>query len=129
MKVKGINWLITCPERFGEMSRFLEEVMGLTRTNEGTPVTDTRLTRYVQYQLPNGDMVEIVDGDASVREDLKAPVVQFEVDDVSKARREMEDHGIEFISPLYHSQGDGWTYFKAPNGQVYAIAGKYKELS
>ena len=127
MKVKGLNWLFTCTAQFDVMASFFEDVMGLTVLSQGTPVTDTRLTRYVQYQLPNGDMVEVVDGDLSVRETLKVPVVQFEVDDVGKARREMESKGIEFIGPLYHSGAAGWTYFKAPNGDVYVIGGKYSD--
>ena len=127
MKVKGLNFLITCPPQFDEMSAFFENVMGLKVSSEGIPVTDRRLTRYVQYELPNGDIVEIVDGDTSARERLKVPVVQFEVDDVGEARREMEAKGVEFVGPLYQSKDEGWTYFKAPNGDMYVIGGKYTD--
>ena len=127
MKVNGLNFLVTCPPQFDEMSAFFENVMGLTVSSEGTPVTNKRVTRYVQYKLPNGDIVEIVDGDSSMRELLKVPVIQFEVDDVGKARREMERKGVEFVGPLYQSEDEGWTFFKAPNGDVYSIGGKYTD--
>jgi hypothetical protein len=55
------------------------------------------------------------------------PVIQFQVDDVVAARREMEQKGIAFIGDTYHSEGEGWAYFRAPDGHVYLIGGPFPE--
>lgn len=73
--------------------------------------------------------MEIVDGDSLMRETFKSPVVQFHVADVGDARREMENKGIEFIGPVYHSEGKGWAYFRVPNSEMYLMAGKYSDLA
>jgi hypothetical protein len=127
MKVQGINWLVTCTPRFNEMAAFCRDVLGLVVKSEGTPLTDTRFTRYVQFDLPDGSMVEIFDGDASARLSFSTPIVQFQVDDVVGARHEMEQKGIAFLGDTYHSEGEGWAYFRAPDGHVYLIGGPYIE--
>ena len=127
MKVNGINWLVTCTPRFDEMSAFYRDVLGLVVKSEGAPVTDTRFTRYAQFELPDGSMVEILDGDASARRSFATPVIQFHVDDLAAARREMEQKGVEFVGATYHSEGAGWAYFRAPDGHVYLIGGPYVE--
>src|SRR5262245_56026721 len=90
MNVKGINWLVTCTPQFNEMAAFCRDVLGLVVKSEGSPITDTRFTRYAQFELPDGSMVEILDGDASARMSFSAPVAQFQVDDLVAARKEME---------------------------------------
>lgn len=127
MKVKGINWLVTCTPRFNEMAVFCRDVLGLVVKSEGAPVTDTRFSRYVQFELHDGSVVEILDGDASARLSFGTPIVQFQVDDVAGARREMEQTGVEFLGDTYHSEGKGSAYFRAPDGHVYLIGGPYIE--
>ncbi len=127
MKVNGINWLVTCTPQLDEMAAFCRDVLGLSVMSEGKPVTDKRFTRYVQFELPDGSMVEILDGDASARQCFLAPIAQFRVDDVGAARREMEGKGVEFLGDTYHSEGEGWAYFRAPDGHLYLIGGPYFE--
>ncbi len=127
MKVSGINWLGTCTGRFNEMAAFCRDVLGLVVKSEGTPVTDTRFTRYAQFALPDGSMLEILDGDAAARLSFATPIAQFQVDDVAAARREMECKGIVFLGNTYHNGGEGWAYFRAPDGHVYLIGGPYVE--
>jgi hypothetical protein len=127
MNVSGINWLGTCTPQFDEMAAFCRDVLGLVVKSEGTPVTDTRFTRYAQFALPDGSMLEILDGDAAAQRSFAAPIAQFAVDDVVAARAEMESKGVAFVGNTYHSGGEGWAYFRAPDGNVYLIGGPYAE--
>lgn len=100
--------------------------MGLSIAAEGVPVTDTQFLRYAQIQMPNGVVLEIVEPVADLRRLYHAPIASFSVDDVGEARAEMEAKGVEFVSPLFDAgQGWGWTYFRAPDGNVYQLQGRY----
>ena len=53
-----------------------------------------------------------------------APIVSFTVDDVAQSRRELERRQVAFVAPIFRTkQGWGWTYFRAPDGQVYQLQG------
>jgi hypothetical protein len=67
MKVRGINWLVTCTPRFNEMAAFCQDVLGLAVKSEGCPVIDTRFTRYAQFELPDASVVEILDGSMAMQ--------------------------------------------------------------
>lgn len=127
MNIKGLNWLVTCTAQFNEMAAFFRDILGLAVKSEGIPVTDTRFKRYVQFELPDGDVVEVLDAEPPIRERFAGPITQFHVDDVVSARQEMEEKGVEFLGPTYHSEGEGWAYFRAPDGHVYLIGGPYIE--
>ena len=127
MKItEGINWVISCTSHFEESVEFFRNTMGLAATEEGVPVTDTQFTRYAQFQMPNGSVLEIVEPAEGVRQLYDAPIVCLTVDDLAQARRELESHQIEFVAPIFKTQeGWAWTYFRAPDGHVYQIQGAY----
>ncbi len=127
MKVNGINWLVTCTPGFDEMDALCRDVLDLSLMSEGKSVTDTRFTRYVQFKMPGGSVVEMLDGDASARRLFVAPIAQSRLDDVVAARREMEQKGIAFLGDTYHSEGEGWACFRAPDGHLYPIGRPYIE--
>ena len=121
---KGIEWIITCTTNFDETVAFFRDVMGLAVTEEGVPVTDTQFTRYGQITMPNGVVLEIVEPGEAARQLYKAPVVSITVDDLAQARRELEGRRIEFLTPIFDTRkGFGWTYFRAPDGNVYQLQG------
>ena len=125
MKItNGIEWIIACTGNFERSVEFFRDIMGLPIRSEGVPATDKQFSRYAQAEMPNRVVLEIVEPRAEFREIFTAPVVSITVDDVSKARRELEDKQIEFVSPIFFA-GDGWswTYFRAPDGNVYQIQG------
>ena len=128
MKVtEGISWVISCTSNFEQTVAFFRNVMGLAITDEGVPVTDTQFTRYAQIKMSNGVVLEIVEPDERVRQLYDAPIVSFTVDDVAQARRELEGIQVEFVAPIFSTkEGWGWTYFRAPDGNVYQIQGAYK---
>jgi hypothetical protein len=125
---EGIRWIVTCTPNFDETVAFFCNVMGLGVTEQGVPVTDTQFTRYAQITMPNGVVLEIVEPGENVRQLYKAPIVSITVDDVAQARRELEGRKIEFLTPIFDTKnGVGWTYFRAPDGNVYQIQGPYQE--
>jgi predicted enzyme related to lactoylglutathione lyase len=125
---KGVEWICTCTTNFNETVAFFSNVMGLPVTEEGVPVTDTQFTRYAQITMPNGVVLEILEPGEAVRQLYKAPIVSITVDDVAQARRELEGHEVEFLTPIFDTRrGWGWTYFRAPDGNVYQIQGPYQQ--
>jgi catechol 2,3-dioxygenase-like lactoylglutathione lyase family enzyme len=123
MNITGMNWLVTCTPRYGETVAFFRNVLGLAVKDEGIPATDTRFARYVQFELPDHSVVEVLDAGPTPPEGFSAPVVQFRVDDISATRAAMEGAGVEFLGPTFRSEGEGWAYFRAPDGHVYLIGG------
>jgi catechol 2,3-dioxygenase-like lactoylglutathione lyase family enzyme len=124
---EGIRWIVTCTTNFDETVAFFCNVMGLAVTEEGVPVTDTQFTRYAQITMPNGVVLEILEPGETVRQLYKAPIVSITVDDVAQARRELEGRKIGFLTPIFDTMiGFGWTYFRAPDGNVYQIQGPYQ---
>jgi catechol 2,3-dioxygenase-like lactoylglutathione lyase family enzyme len=123
----GVRRLLTCTTHFDEAVAFFRDVMGLSVTEAGVPATDTQFTRYALLKMPNDVVLEIVEPAALVRDLYNAPIVSITVDDVAKARREMESLGVAFVAPIFETtEGWGWTYFRAPDGSVYQIQGPYR---
>ena len=56
------------------------------------------------------------------------PVVEFLVEDVVKARADLEGRGVQFIHEN-HSWGDyTWAHFRGPDGNIYGItSGPYDQ--
>lgn len=74
------------------------------------------LLEFAVYRLPNGDTVEIFGPGNRAHEYFDTgPVAGFVVDDVEKARSDMEEAGVSFIGPV-HTADDGgsWSHFAAP---------------
>ena len=128
MKVtKGDQWILSCTPNFQETVIFFRDVLGLAVTDEGTPVTDTQFIRYAQFKLPNETVIEVVEPTEAARPLYNAPVVSIMVDDLAQARRELADRQIEFVAPIFETkEGWAWTYFRAPDGNVYQIQGPYQ---
>ena len=125
---KGVEWICTCTTHFDETVAFFSNVMGLPVTEEGVPVTDTQFTRYAQITMPNGVVLEVVEPGEAVRQLYKALIVSITVDDLAQARRELEGRKVEFLTPVFDTgKGHGWTYFRAPDGNVYQIQGPYQQ--
>ena len=92
MKVtEGITWILVPTPRFQESLAFFRDIMGLPVVEEGVPVTDTQFSRYAQIKLPNGAVLEIVEPKETVAQLYHAPVVSITVDDVARARHELEE--------------------------------------
>jgi predicted enzyme related to lactoylglutathione lyase len=115
MKAKGLVWLGTRTAKFDDTAGFFRDTLGLRAEHEEQD--------FAVYRLPNGDTVEVFGpGDTDHEHFATGPVVEFLVDDVERARADLESAGISFIGPV-HSAGDGasWAHFTGPDGYVYGI--------
>ncbi|HZC99569.1 MAG TPA: VOC family protein [Actinomycetes bacterium] len=117
MRVKGITFVGARTPRLAEMERLFGETMGL--------VLKSRAKDMVIWQLPDGSLVEVFSEDEPDHLHFDSgPVVGFLVDDVAAARAELEAAGHELIGPMHTiEERRGWTFFRAPDGNVYEITG------
>jgi hypothetical protein len=118
VEIKGIVWLGTRTERFGEMRDFFARIAGEPHIDEPA---------FAVWDLANGDRLEVFGpgGDAPPLKD--APVVGFLVDDVGAARAELEQmDDVEFIGPIHDdgSFGNEWSHFRAPDGHIYEVTNR-----
>ena len=75
------------------------------------------------FELPNGDVFEIVAPGVVGLPDWECPKIDFLVEDVAAARAEMEAKGVEFVRPIESTPEVGfvWTHFRAPDGHLYGL--------
>jgi len=117
IQILGISWLGTRTGSFSEMRKFYEEMVGLEPVNEERD--------FVIYQLLDGDTIELFGpSDVEHRHFTTGPVAGFRVADVEAARRTLEQSGIEFFGEVKGNRdGYQWSHFRAPDGNVYELAG------
>ena len=133
-------------KKFKALCDFYEKTVGL-------PVAH-RERGFRVYDLPNGDRIEVfAQSRKSHKHFTTGPVVGFQVDDVAKARAEMESKGIKFIGPIQGSRKrkaqkvakrhsnilknvgmlfvrEGrreWAHFRGPDGNVYEITARKRK--
>lgn len=116
MKVLKIGFVGTRTDRAGEMTEFLEEVLGLQPDKTGD---DTWA-----YRLPDGSLAEVF-GPSQNEHFTTGPVVEFLVEDVAAATEELRAAGVEIVFGPERSDEAGldWTHFRAPDGNVYGVIG------
>jgi catechol 2,3-dioxygenase-like lactoylglutathione lyase family enzyme len=116
MRVIGLTFVGTRTARFAEMDDLFGRIMGLSEKTRGGDV--------VIWQLPDGSLVEIFAQDEPGHLFFDSgPVAGLQVDDVVAAREEMERVGVEFVGPMQGLDGRGWSFFRAPDGNLYEITG------
>lgn len=124
----GVNWIINPTTNFEQTVTFFRHVLGLPITAEGVPVTDVQFTRYAQITMPTGDVLEIVEPHADVQQLYTAPIISLTVDNIVEARRELEEQQSVFVSPIFRTDDNyGWSYFRAPDGNIYQLQGPCPE--
>jgi predicted enzyme related to lactoylglutathione lyase len=120
MKVRGIRWVGVKTEDVPRLSKFFQQVMGLSPVSEQPD--------FVVFTLPNGDQLELFgpNGPDPPEQFGSNPVVcGFLVDDIESARRELIDAGIELLGPVQYSSskgGSAWQHFRGPDGLVYELS-------
>jgi predicted enzyme related to lactoylglutathione lyase len=115
MQITGISWLGTRTSDYDAMVNFTRDVLGLTPTEVAPGLT--------AFALPDGSWFEVF---GPLSDGLPFPdcaIAAFQVNDVVAARAQMELAGTEFIGPVFEIEdGWAWSYFRAPDGNVYEIA-------
>ena len=115
MQVGGLTWLGTRTDRLDEMVEFAQRLLGLQphRREEGV----------VMFQLDDGSLFEIFAPNVRAGGHPETGVVAgFHVSDVAGARAELAAAGVE-VSDLFTSGPGAWTYFRAPDGNLYELNG------
>ena len=120
MNVRRIGFLGMRTTNYELTAAFFREVLGL---QPALAKPDWSI-----FKLPSGpnDYVEVYGPskrDANLFPDsVTGPVVAFMVDDVVSARAEVTAAGIELLGELvWASEGFGWFFLRAPDGNVYCI--------
>jgi len=74
-------------------------------------------------RLPSGEAVEAFGSSLRDQEQFATgPVVGFLVEDVPRAREDMEAEGVEFVSPVRASDADAdRAHYRGSDGKVYEI--------
>ena len=115
MKAQGLVWLGIRTTKFEETAGFFRDSLGLRAEQEEPD--------FAVFSLLNGDTVELFGpGDQDHAHFTTGPVVGFSVDDVEKARSELEAAGTVFIGPVHGSRQEGrYSHFLGPDGSVYEV--------
>ena len=114
MQIEGLAWLGIRTSKFDETVRFLKEVLGLRAAREDHD--------FAVLKMPNDDTVEVFGPSDENHTFFRTGLVAgFLVENVKKARAEMEARGIEFIGPIQGHGGGSWSHFRGPDGNIYEI--------
>jgi predicted enzyme related to lactoylglutathione lyase len=104
MRVKRIGWAGTRTSEYPAMVAFLQAVLGLTASQEGSD--------FAAFQLPEGGTFEVFGpGDQDHAHFSTGPVVGFVVDDLTAAVRELEAAGVDFWAGRWTSAAGGGATF------------------
>lgn len=117
MHIKGLSWAGVKTDRYEEMARFFESVIGL----------DVIVQRkdFVVFRLPSGDQLELFgprgpDPDEQFAHD--AVVAGLLVEDIDQATEELRQAGVELIGDRGEGSGGyAWQHFRAPDGKVFEL--------
>ena len=115
VKIKGIAWGGSKTDKYEVTAKFFKDTLDF-------PVLSTENDVTI-FRLPNGDIFEAVGPTQAVElnEHVSGPKVDFLVDDVHTARKELEQLGVKFLGPVYENPDQSWTHFWAPDGYLYGL--------
>jgi len=120
MEVRNIRWVGVPTQSYDAMADFLRHVLGLRVTFQDATT--------VELSTSEGDAIQIMaPSDPTYdffTEHAAGPVPLFEVDDVHRARRELEEAGVEVIGPLGRDSRWEWVHFRAPDGHLYELGSR-----
>lgn len=115
MKIKGIAWAGTKTNKFDHTVAFFRDRLGL-KVRESIPDLTV-------FEFPNGDLFEVIGPTlAPEMASLTGPKVDFFVEDVPAAVKELEAKGFKIEGPIHSTPGiQNWANFYAPDGNMYGI--------
>ena len=121
MRVLRLCWLGVPAREYEPMVALLRDTMGL-RVEFEEPTT-------TELSLPSGDRVQVfAPGDPYFDffgKHANGPVALFEVDELHTAHAYLAAAaGVEIIGGLEQDKSWEWLHFRAPDGNLYAIASR-----
>ncbi len=116
MVIRGFSWAGTPTQDFDGATNFFSQVLGL-------PVLMHDEKRKIAiFQLPSGQLFEVFGPGNQYHALMKTPTIAFDVEDIGKARAELEARQVRFVTRIDRGpQGDAWSYFVGPDGFLYEI--------
>jgi len=125
MEVRSIRWIGVPTPNYESMVAFVHHVLGL-RLNFQEPTT-------VEFSTSEGDQIQLIaPGDPSYAfftEHATGPVALFEVDDVHRARDELQEAGVEVIGATARDSQWEWIDFRAPDGNLYELGSRLSDVT
>jgi catechol 2,3-dioxygenase-like lactoylglutathione lyase family enzyme len=132
LRIQRLSFVGVQTDEFEAMTAFVRDVLGLApgHLDDGWAV----------FQLESGDrdLVEVYRpghyDDRLLPSEATGPTVAFAVDDIVAARDELMTAGIEIVADIVWAaeafadprlEGFGWLFFRAPDGNVYALQQAY----
>lgn len=120
----GFDWMLSCTTDFESTIAFVRNVLGMKVLKQGRAQTDVHFARYACAAFPSGQVLEVVEPVPTAEHVRGRQILCLRVRDVLEAKRELERRGAVFASDmLYDSEGLGWIYLRAPDGNVYQVYG------
>lgn len=120
MHVLRLAWLGIATDEAQAMSDFLRDTLGLKAEFE-QPQT-------VEFSTAQDDRVQVFGPGHRyfdlVRANAGGTVALFEVDGVAAAREELDRAGVELVGELESDSAWEWFNFRAPDGNLYALASR-----
>lgn len=110
------TWIGVVVDDVQAQRRFWGDVLGLSE--------EWAETDYVQYDMGEGRTLELIERSADPQYDALRFQVGFEVDDIEAARAELIRRGVEAITDIFPNDEAPWTYFRDPEGHVFALKQK-----
>jgi hypothetical protein len=118
MDVKNLRWVGVQTSNHEAMLSLLRDVLGL-RVNFEEPTS-------IEFSTSDGDECQVMAPSDPYFEFFEThangPVPLFEVDDVGRAKRELEESGIEVVGEVSHDSTWEWIHSRAPDGNLYELA-------
>jgi catechol 2,3-dioxygenase-like lactoylglutathione lyase family enzyme len=123
MQVRNIRWVGIPTTNYEAMVTFLRETMGLRVSFQEATTAElsTQDGDQVQVMAPGDPYFEFFTQEAT------GPVPLFEVDDVHRARAELEAEGIEIVGAPGRDNGWEWVHFRAPDGNLYELGSRRRD--
>ena len=113
MRVFGYTWAGVRTADLKSTERFFAEVLGLFLLHRGEGL--------VQFEVPSGRLFEVFGPESRFDRLHTCPVLGSQVEDVRRARSELESQGVEFATEVDGDESEAWTYFRGPDGYLYEL--------
>ena len=113
MRILGYTWAGVRSADLQSSARFFHDTLGLSLTHQTEALT--------QFELPSGQLFELFGPKSRYHKLHTCPVLAFQVEDVRAARKELEEHGVEFVTEVEGDDSEAWTYFRGPDGYLYEL--------
>lgn len=116
VELRWPSWIGVVAEDLERQHRSYRDTLGFRELG--------RSEDWVQFELPDGGLFELIQRDPSPQYDAGRYQVGFTVDDIHAAREELVRRGVTPLSEIEGEESSSrnlWCYFRDPEGNVFEI--------